>query len=293
MISQAEILKKVKLLEIRTRKLVTTLFAGQYHSSFKGQGMTFAEFREYVPGDDVRAISWPVTARTGKTYIKKFDEERELTFMLLVDVSASTQFGSLELSKTDVMAHVAALFGFAAVRNNDQVGALLYANNVEHFVPPKKGVGHVQRILRDILTYQGTGPKGTRLSVALKHLQQVLKKRSTILVLSDFWDENFVNDLKRLARKHEVVCLMVRDPAEGALPPVGVVQLRDAETDEVVVVDWGSAAVRAKYFEAVKKSEESSASDLKKAQVEWIRLSTTGDYLQPVIDYFRRRAAKA
>lgn len=290
MLSQAEILKKVKLLEIRTRKLVTTLFAGQYHSSFKGQGMTFAEFREYVPGDDVRAISWPVTARTGKTFIKKFDEERELTFMLVVDISASTRFGSTELSKSEVMAHVAALFGFAAVRNNDQVGALLYSENVEHFVPPKKGVGQVQRILRDILSFQEKSSAGTRLARALGHLQQVLKKRSTILILSDFWDSNFSAELKRLARKHEVVCLMVRDPVEKELPPMGIVQVKDAESGEVVVVDWSSKSVRDSYLEHLKLQEDRTAMDLKKAQVEWVRISTVGDYLQPVIEYFRRRA---
>ena len=175
-----EILKKVKLLEISTRRLVNNLFAGEYHSAFKGQGMTFSEFREYVPGDDVRTISWPVTARTGKPYIKKFDEERELTLMLAVDISASSLFGSGPYFKGEVMAHVAALLSFSASKNNDAVGLLLFTDRVEHYVPPKKGVGHVHRILRDLYYFQPQSQK-TRIASGLEYLQNVLKKRSKYL----------------------------------------------------------------------------------------------------------------
>ena len=285
----SEILKRVRELEIRTRRLVTTLFAGQYHSSFKGQGMTFAEFREYVPGDDVRTISWPVTARTGKTFIKKFDEERELTFMLAVDISASSAFGSKHLLKTDVMAHLAALFGFAAIRNNDQVGALLYAENVEHYVRPRKGNAHVSRILRDILAYQAENRPGTGLKTAARHLLQVLKKRATVVIISDFWDGEFAKELSQLSNKHEVICVKVRDPLEQELPTLGVVQFRDLESNDVVTLDTSAKAARVSYAAQVKKFDSELAQVFRQAQVETISVTTQGDFLRPVIDYFRTR----
>jgi uncharacterized protein (DUF58 family) len=180
----SEILKKVKLLDLKSRTLVNNLFAGEYKSAFKGQGMTFSEFREYVPGDDVRAISWPLTARTGKPYIKKFDEEREMTLVLAIDVSGSTEFGGGEYFKGERMTHMAALMAFSAAKNNDQIGLLLFSDQVEHFVPPKKGRGHVLRMLRDILYFEPKHKK-TNLNVAFEYLQGILKKRSYIFVFSD------------------------------------------------------------------------------------------------------------
>ena len=209
-----EILKKVKLLEISTRRLVNNLFAGEYHSAFKGQGMTFSEFREYVPGDDVRTISWPVTARAGKPYIKKFDEERELTLMLVVDISGSSQFGSGEYFKGEVMAHLAALLSFSASKNKDAVGLLLFSDQVEHYVPPKKGVSHVHRILRDLYYFK---PKshGTHITLALDYLYGVLKKRSHIFLLSDFMENSsYDRALKMLHRKHDIVAVVVHDEME-------------------------------------------------------------------------------
>lgn len=288
----AEILKKVKLLEIRTRKIVNNVFAGEYHTVFKGQGMTFAEFREYVPGDDVRAISWTVTARTGKTFIKKFDEERELSVILAVDVSGSTDFGSGEYFKGEVMTHVSALLAFSAVKNKDQVGLLLFSDQVEHYVPPGKGRGHVHRILRD-LYYHKPKHHATDLRAALAHLQSVLKKRATIFVISDFMAENYDQALRQLGRKHDVVALVVRDRLERELPGLGVVDLQDAETGEVVTVDTSSPEFRQVFTTEVKKRNESRDKLLRQAAVDRVDIDASGSFVDPLIEYFRRRRSRS
>ena len=286
-----EILKKVKLLEIRTRKIVNNVFAGEYHTVFKGQGMTFAEFREYVPGDDVRAISWALTARTGKTFIKKFDEERELTVMLVIDISGSTDFGSGEYFKGEVMTHVSALLAFSAVKNKDQVGLLLFSDQVEHYVPPGKGRGHVHRILRDLYFFK---PKHHRtdLSAALQHLQGVLKKRATVFVISDFMAENYDQKLRQLGRKHDVVALVVRDRLERELPALGVVDLQDAETGEIMTVDTTSKEFRATFSKEVKKRSDERDRLLKQSQVDRVDIEASGSFVDPLIEYFRRRRAR-
>jgi uncharacterized protein (DUF58 family) len=286
-----EILKKVKLLEISTRKIVNSLFAGQYHSAFKGQGMTFAEFREYVAGDDVRTISWPVTARTGKTFIKKFDEERELTMMLVVDCSGSLSFGSGEYFKGEVVTHLSALLGFAAAKNNDHVGLLMFTDQVEHYVPPKKGRGHIQRILRD-LYYVKPKRAATKISSASDHLQAVLKKRATIFVFSDFQDKQFATGLRILAKKHDVVAVVVQDPAELQLPAVGLIDLHDAETGQFLTVDTSSPSFRRdykKYMEAVRSSREQ---ELRTAGVDRIEVISGADFVDPLISYFRKKNAR-
>ena len=242
----AEILKKVKLLELSTRKLVNNLFAGEYHSAFKGQGMTFSEFREYSPGDDIRAISWPVTARMGKPYIKKFDEERELTLMLVVDVSGSENFGTKSYLKGEVITHLAAILSFAAVKNNDPVGLILFSDQVEHYVPPKKGRGHVYRILRDLYYFKPRSKK-TKISVALEYLQAMLRKRSTVFIFSDFLDNNYDQALRQIGRKHDLIACVVRDQAEREMPNVGLIELEDAETEEVITVDTSSRSFRLAY----------------------------------------------
>lgn len=285
-----EIAKKVKLLEISTRRLVNSLFAGQYHSAFRGQGMTFAEFREYVPGDDVRTISWPVTARTGKTFIKKFDEERELTLMLAVDVSGSLDFGSKDNFKGEVIAHLAALLGFSAAKNNDYVGLLLFSDQVEHFVPPKKGRGHIQRILRDIY-YHRPKSSGTRIGSALEFMQGFLKKRANVFVFSDFQDSApFSTSLRMLARKHDAIACVVQDPAELRLPDIGLVDLQDPENGEVITVDTGSASFRRAYEEHMKRVKIERDRELRKSGVDRIDLLTEGDFVQPLISYFRSKS---
>lgn len=283
-----EVLKKVKLLELNTRKLVNNLFAGEYHTAFKGQGMTFADFREYVPGDDVRSISWPLTARTGKTYIKTFEEERELTLILAVDVSGSSDFGTGPYFKGEVMTHMAALLAFSAVKNNDQIGLLLFSDQVEHFVPPKKGRGHVQRLLRDLFYYKPKSHR-TKLSQGFSYLQGVLKKRATIFVFSDFMDANFEPSLRLLGRKHDVVACVVNDAAEYSLPDVGVIEVQDAETGEVVTVDTSSTDFRKRYEVEVQKRKEQRDRLLRLAQVERVDVKSSEDYVNPLVAFFKKR----
>ncbi len=283
-----EVLKKVKLLEINTRKLVNNLFAGEYHTAFKGQGMTFADFREYVPGDDVRSISWPLTARTGKPYIKTFEEERELTLILAVDVSGSSDFGTGPYFKGEVMTHMAALLAFSAVKNNDQVGLLLFSDQVEHFVPPKKGRGHVHRLLRDLFYYQPKSHR-TKLSSGFTYLQGILKKRATVFVFSDFMDEGFDQSLRLLGRKHDVVACVVNDAAEYALPQMGVIEVQDAETGEVLTVDTSSASFRSQYEEAVLKRKDQRDRLLRLSQVERVDVRSSEDYVNPLVAFFKKR----
>ncbi len=283
-----EILKKVKLLEISTRKMVNTLFAGEYHSAFRGQGMTFSEFREYVPGDDVRAISWPVTARTGKPYIKKFDEEREMTLLLAVDVSGSSEFGTRHWFKGEVMTHLAALLGYSAAKNKDPVGLLLFSDQVEHYVPPKKGRGQIHRIIRDLLYYQPKS-KGTNIGAAMEHMQRSLNKRTNIFICSDFMDEGFDLPLKMVGRKHDTVAVVVTDPAEKEIPNIGIVDFEDAETGEILTVDTGAAGFRQDYQQLIRQREESREQQLRRAQVDRIDVSTYEDIAGPLVQFFRRR----
>ncbi|MEZ0393244.1 MAG: DUF58 domain-containing protein [Pseudobdellovibrionaceae bacterium] len=286
-----EILKKVKLLEISTRKLVNNQFAGEYHTMFKGQGMTFSDFREYVPGDDVRSISWALTARTGKTYIKKFDEERELTVILAVDVSGSADFGTGEYFKGEAMTHLAALLAFSAIKNKDQVGLLLFSDQVEHFVPPGKGRGHVHRMLRDLFYFKPKSRR-TRLAAGLDYLQGILKKRSAIFVISDFMDEKFDQSLRLLGRKHDVTALVVQDRAEQELPDLGVVELQDAETGELVTVDTSSAAFRREFQMQLSKRKEIRDRLLKQSQVQRVELDSSSNYVDPLIQFFKTRKRK-
>jgi uncharacterized protein (DUF58 family) len=288
MVLPPEILKKVKLLEISTRKLVNNLFAGEYHTAFKGQGMTFADFREYVPGDDVRTISWALTARAGKPYIKKFDEEREMTLMLAVDVSGSSDFGSGEYFKGEVMVHLSALLAFSAIRNKDQVGLILFSDQVEHFVPPGKGRGHVQRILRDLYYYK---PKSrqTKLAPALQYLYGVLKKKSVVFIISDFLDEGFDSPLRMLGRKHDVVAVVVGDQAEKDLPQVGVIELQDAETGEILTVDTSSPVFRDYWKQARRQLTEKRDKLLRQSQVDRVDIGTEGNYADSMVSFFQSR----
>jgi len=283
-----EILKKVKLLELSTRKIVNNVFAGEYHTHFKGQGMTFSDFREYVPGDDVRTISWPLMARTGKPFVKQFEEEREMTLVLAVDVSGSTDFGTGKNFKGEVIGWLSALLAFSAVRNNDQVGLILFSDQVEHFVPPKKGRGHVQRILRDLFYFK---PKSNRtgLGHALDHLSGILKKRATVFLLSDFMDEGFEKSLRMLGSRHEVVACVIQDKAESVLPDIGLVEMQDAETGEIALVDTSSPFVRRQYELEVKARKEKRDRLLRLAQASRVDIQTDQDVTAPLIEYFRRK----
>ena len=283
-----EVLKKVRWLDISTRKLVNNLFAGEYHTAFKGAGMTFSEFREYVPGDDVRSIAWTLMARTGKPYIKKFDEERELTLMLAIDISGSGDFGTGQYLKGEMAAFVAAVLGFSAAKNNDRVGLLLFTDQVELYVPPKKGKGHVQRILSEILYFKPKS-RATNITVGLQHLMGILRKRSTIFLISDFLDKNYHTALRLLGNKHDVVAVTVQDPAELELPNMGLVQMHDAETGELSVVDTASPLFRKHYKEKMIEIQKQRDQDLRRSQVDVVKIVSGEDFLDPLVAFFNSR----
>jgi uncharacterized protein (DUF58 family) len=286
-----ELLKKVKLLEISTRKKVNNLFLGEYHTAFKGQGMTFSEFREYVPGDDVRTIAWSLMARSGKVYIKKFDEEREMTVILAVDVSGSQDFGSQQYFKGEVAAHVAALLSFAAVGNKDSVGLLLFSDQVELFVPPKKGRGQAMRILRD-LYYHKPASRGTDIGVALDHLYGALKKKAHIFVISDFLGQGFEGALARLSRKHDTVAVVLEDKLEAEVPAMGLVDFEDPETGDTVCVDTSSPVFQREYKEYLAGLRARRSAELKRSQVDQIYMRTDEDLVMPLLAFFQKRAKK-
>jgi uncharacterized protein (DUF58 family) len=287
----SHILKKVKMLEIQTRKLVTNVLAGEYHTRFKGQGMSFADFREYVPGDDVRSISWSLTAKAGKPYIKRFDEERELTLLLAVDVSGSTEFGSKEFLKAEVLTFVAALLGFAAEKNRDQVGLLLFSDKVEHFVPPSKGRGHILRILRDLFYFKPESSK-TDIKIAVDYLLGIVKKRASIFLMSDFMDEECERSLKLLSRKHDVAACVVEDPMESAFANLGLLDLQDSETGEIFTVDASSKAFQQSLAGYQQEWKNQRDRFFKSANIERILLTTEGDYSKPIVEYFKKRKRK-
>lgn len=281
-----EILKKVKLLEIQTRKLVNNLFSGEYHTAFKGQGITFSDFREYIPGDDIRSISWTLTARAEKPYIKKFDEERELTLMLGVDISASSDFGSKKYFKGEVINHLAALMSFSAAKNKDRIGLCMFSDRVEHYVPPAKGHGQVQRILRDLYYFKPRHTK-TRIASMVEHLQGILKKRATVFLFSDFLDDNFGDSLKTFGKKHEVVAVIVRDPLEQALPDIGLVTLQDPESGETAVVDTSDRGFRQAYAAEMERRKRRCDEQLLKARVDRIDVFNPDDFVTPLVNFFK------
>ena len=287
-----EILKKVKRVEIDTRKLVNNIFSGEYHTQFKGQGMTFSDFREYVPGDDVRAISWSLTARTGKTYIKTYEEERELTLILAVDVSGSQDFGSKNYFKGETLTYVAATLAFSAVKNNDQVGLLLFSDEVELYLPPKKGRVQVYRILRELLYFK---PKrrGTKISSALDYLRGVLKKRATIFVLSDFQDaHSYEASLRLLERKHEVIGAVIADEAEFLFPDVGLIELQDSETGETVLLDTSNPQFREEMKKKFKTDFDQLQKKLIRSGVSSLRLEANDQYHRSLLAFFKRRKSR-
>ena len=283
-----EILDKVRLIEIRTRNMMNNLFAGEYHSVFKGRGMEFAEAREYQPGDDVRHIEWNVTARVGRPFIKVFDEEREMTVMLLVDVSASGAFGSQQQMKGEVGVEVSALLAFSAIQNNDRVGLLIFTDEVEVFVPPKKGRKHVLRVIRELLYFQ---PQGRRTSIAgaLEYLGRVLHRRSVVFVVSDFQDKGYETALRHLSRRHDLIAVSLSDPREWRLPDVGFINLQDAETGEQVLVDSGHQGVREFYAAEQAAAVERRGVLFRKTGVDEIAIDATKPYVDPLIHFFRAR----
>ena len=280
--------KQVKLLEINTRRIVNSLFAGEYQTAFKGQGMTFAEFREYVPGDDVRHISWNLTAKTGKPYIKTYDEERELTMILVIDASGSSDYGAGNHLKKGIITQLAALLAFTAIKNKDRVGLLLFSDQVEHFVPPKKNRKSIYQILHNILYFKPQS-KGTSLANCFEHLMSALKKKSSLFIFSDFLDQGFERNLRQLGQKHDVVALKITDPTEINLPPLGLVHLQDPETDQVITVDTSDPVVRRNYYKAVSKFKDKQLQNLKKANIDVVEIMSDKDFVAPLVAYFKKR----
>ncbi len=284
----ADILKKIRRLELRTRRLVETAFAGQYHSVFKGRGMNFEDVRAYNPGDEVRFIDRNVTARTGDLHVKNFTEERELTVVLVVDVSASGGFGSVEQSKRELAAEVASLLAFSAIGNRDKVGLILFSDDVELFLPPRKGRGHVLRLIREVLYHQ---PRGRRTSVAaaLEFLNKVITRRAVVFLLSDFQAPDFSRPLSVTARRHDLVAVPVVDPLEEALPDIGRVSLEDAETGSTLEVNTSDKRVCASFAQAVASRRRTLESLLRRARVDSITLRTDTDYLPALRAFFLQR----
>jgi uncharacterized protein (DUF58 family) len=286
-----EILDKVRLIEIQTRSTVDTLFAGEYHSVFKGRGVEFAEVREYQAGDDVRTIDWNVTARVGAPFVKVYDEERELTVMLVVDASASGAFGSGGRMKGEVGVELSALLAFSAIRNNDRVGLLIFTDEVEVFVPPKKGRRHVLRVIRELLYCQPRGT-GTSIRGALEYLARVLHRRSVVFLISDFLDAGYERSLQLVSGRHDLIAVAVGDPRERELPDVGFIDLRDAETGELVLVDSRHLEVRRLFAARRRREEERRQALFRRTGVDVIEIDATRSYIEPLVGFFRTRARR-
>ena len=283
-----ELVKKLKKSEIFTSRLANDQLAGSYHSVFKGRGMAFSEVRQYQPGDDVRFIDWNVSARMNDTYVKVFTEEREMTVMLLVDLSASERFGSVEKPKIETVAEVAALLAFSAIKNNDRVGLILFTDRIERFVPPKKGRSHVMRVVTEILNADPQG-EGTDLRVALDLLGSIGKRRTVAFMISDFIAEHYEKPLRVVSKKHDLIPIQIVDPRENELPDVGLALVEDLETGELVEVDTSNLAVRADYAREAKRQRASREHLFRRLQLDHVTVSTDQDFVRPLTELFRLR----
>src|SRR5438046_2069083 len=284
----AEILKKIRTLEIKTRGLVEAAFAGDYHSVFKGRGMNFEDVREYQPGDEIRSIDWNVTARMGSAFVKKFTEERELTVMLVVDVSASGNFGSTTQSKRELAAEVACLLAFSAIRNNDKVGLLLFTDRVELFIPPKKGRSHTLRIIREILFFEPQG-RGTEPRLALDYLNKIVTRRAVVFFISDFQAPDFSRALAVSGRRHDFIAIHIQDEREEILPNIGLITLEDAETGEQIEINTGERATRKGFADLVEEKAHELPPTLRRNNIDTITLQTGRDYLPALRSFFKQR----
>ncbi|MCB0717255.1 MAG: DUF58 domain-containing protein [Bacteroidetes bacterium] len=284
-----ELFKKIRQIEIRTKGLVNNVFGGEYHSRFKGQGIEFAEVRPYQVGDDVRSIDWNVSARMGDPYVKLYDEEREQTVMLAVDISGSENFGSATKLKREIAAEICAIVAFSAIKNSDKVGLLLFSDQIELFVPPGKGRRHVLRLIRDLYAHQPRST-GTNIAAAINHLHRVLSRRSIVMIASDFMDTDFEKPLRALSQKHDTVVVHLIDPREETLPNVGLIELTDAESGETVVVDTGSRRVREALADEADRKQRELTARFRKNQIDRLVVRTDESYLEPLVDFFRVRS---
>ncbi len=285
----SELLKRVRKIEIKTRGLSNQIFSGHYHSAFKGRGMAFTEVREYHFGDDIRNIDWNVTARFNHPYIKVFEEERELTVMLLIDVSGSNEFGAMGSIKEAMITEIAGVLAFSAISNNDKVGVIFFSDRIEKFIPPKKGTPHILRIIRELIDFTPER-KGTDIASALRYLRNVIKKRSVAFLLSDFNDRGFEDALSIVSRKHDLVCVRVFDHREKELPRTGIMKFRDAETGRPYWIDTSSREVQQKIKTWNAKHEQYLTTSFSKAGVDAVNISTDQDYVPPLMKLFRKRS---
>ncbi len=286
-----ELIQLVRRIEIKTKGLVNEVFSGEYHSAFKGRGMEFAEVREYQPGDDIRSIDWNVTARFGHPFIKIFEEERELTIMLIVDVSGSLAFGSTEKSKQRISAEISSILAFSAMKNNDKVGLILFSDRIEKFVPPKKGRSHVLRIIREILSYKPEGNK-TDIKLALEYFNSTIKKRSISFLISDFLAKDYEKIIKIVARKHDLVGIILEDIREKDLPKIGLVKFLDLETNQTRFIDLSNEFVQNFIFDKNLKRENEINRIFKLGGIDSIKIQTNESYIPPLVKFFKKREAQ-
>jgi len=284
-----EIVRKIRRIQITTNRLVNESLGGEYHSVFKGRGMEFDEVREYQHGDDIRTIDWNVTSRTGHTFVKRYVEERELTVMLLVDVSASGAFGSRQKTKVEVAAEISALLAFSAIKNHDRVGAILFTDRVEKFIPPRRGSTHVLRVIRELLFYRPER-QGTSIQHALDHLNLVVRKRAVVFLISDLLDQGFETPLKVANQRHDVVIIQIVDPLERELPDVGILEVRDIETGEVVRLDTSLARVRNTYRENWERNHQEQKKLFRSHRMDHVLINAADPYDLPLIRFFEERA---
>jgi uncharacterized protein (DUF58 family) len=286
-----EILKKVKRIEIQTRGLVNDVFSGEYHSVFKGRGMEFSEVREYQIGDDVRSIDWNVSARMGHPFVKVFEEERELTLMLLVDVSSSGNFGTVHRMKGEIATEICALLAFSAIKNNDKVGLIIFTDRIEKYVPPKKGKKHVLRVLRELLFHKPEG-KGTDIKLALEYLRRVINRRAVVFLASDFISEGYEKAMRIANKRHDLVAITITDPREVELPNVGTIEFEDAETGEVVLIDTSNSSLRDAFFSETSDAKSQRDKLLRSMNIDAVDIRTDVSYVEPLIRFFRMRAKR-
>ncbi|MEK7812784.1 MAG: DUF58 domain-containing protein [Candidatus Desantisbacteria bacterium] len=286
-----EMLKKIRQIEISSRRLVNQLFAGEYHSVFKGQGLEFYEVREYQPGDDIRAIDWNVTARLGSPYVKKYIEERQRTIILMIDVSSSLDFGSLSKSKNEIASEAASLLAFSAIKNNDLVGLLLFSDRIEKFIPPKKGRIHVLRIIRDILCLEKQGCK-TDIVQAVKYLNRVIRKRAILFLISDFLMDNYEKGLNSICRRHDFIPIIIKDRFERKLPEsfkMGITFFEDPESGDILPIDLSQAKVKDRYLMMAQEDIDRRKKYLSSIKADIVEISTDGDYIKPLSMFFKKR----
>ena len=286
-----ELLQRIKTLQVKTNYLVNDIMAGEYVSAFKGRGMEFSEVREYQPGDDVRLIDWNVTARMNQPFIKEFIEERELTLMLLVDVSSSGSFGSGQNLKNEIAAEVDSILAFAAIKNNDKIGLIIFTDQIEHYIPPKKGKGHIWNIIRTILSFKPKG-KATNLSLPLEYLLKIQKKKATAFLISDFQDENYESQLKLANQRFDLIAINIIDPREESLPEVGMVYLEDSETGSTLLVDTSDRKMVKKHKSLCIKKRQDRETFFNSIGIDTIKIFTNKSLTEPIIKYFKYREKK-